>query len=218
MRRRTRFAIAILALSCLAAVTAGFAAAKPSPGRGKRQSPEAAIREAVERHNAATGAQFTFVLQMNQDIRECEEQAAAPPEAQIWGTVESGGHALQLIVSKDLRPYGQLIPGWMAAIESVKVPGSAKGAKAKYKKEALEKFDEAQSGHGKEFFAIDGLGNELVLHNCEGARKDRVEAGEVGEPAWLDEADGLVASEKLLGMHGPAISPGSAPYASAGSA
>lgn len=216
MTRASRCALAVLALACLCTgIVTGAALAKP--GKGRKPSPQAVIKEAFNRHNAAVGDQYQFVLQMNQDIRECEEQAAQPPEAQLWGGVEADGQALQLIVSKDLRPYGKLLPGWIATIEAVKVSGHSKAAKAKesYKQEALAKLREAQSGHGREFFAIDGLGNQLILHNCGEAQENRKQAGEAGDPAWLSEGEGLNAARELLGLHGLRVSP-LAPYATAG--
>jgi hypothetical protein len=209
-QRTAQVALVAVAALLLALIAAGAVAAKK-----KKPLPVGpVITTAILVHNGGVGAQQAFALQASQAYNDCLTAQSSGDQVD-WDRAQADGNALQQVVSGDLRPYNQRLEGWINAIESVKA--RSKGRR-KLKQHAVESLNSAQTGHGIEFFNLDGVGNKVVTHDCQGAHESLIAAARAGDPAWLAEFEGLVHARALLHLKGHTndLSPQVAPWGDAG--
>ena len=205
VRRKATVAVLAAILVGSVATTAG---ALPAGSFGP--SPKLVILQAVFLHNAADKTMLTIALQLQQSYSDCVDQQQQPDP--IWSGVEGDGQALQLYVSKDLRPYSKNLSKWVAAIRATKAKGKAGRA---LQRRAISELEAAIAGHAKEVFNIDAEGNKLLLHDCEGALESLHMAAAAGDPAWIADAGGVIDAKNLLRIKGQKVI-GGPPYADAG--
>jgi hypothetical protein len=204
-----------LAQVALAALLVALIAAGPVAAKKKKVLPVGpVISTAILVHNGGVGAQQTIALQASQAYNDCLTAQSSGDQVD-WDRAQGDGNAVQQIVSGDLRPYNQRLEGWINAIESVKAHSKSR---RRLKQQAVESLTSAQSGHGIEFFNLDGVGNKVFMHDCQGAHESLIAASHAGDPAWLAEFEGLVHARALLHLKGHAndLSPQVTPWADAG--